>query len=237
MVKFLRIGLILLCAVSLVSGCANMTARQKGFMKGAAIGAAVCGGTAAAIGHENDSNPDRAALTGALACGLVGGAIGAILAKEDVVVPPEEPVVEPIPEPEPVPEPEPEPAVVEEVKEEVVVVAVREKIVLRGINFDFDKSDIKPEFVPVLDEAVKILKESSDIKVMIEGHTDWTGTEKYNLGLSERRAASVCNYLVEKGISQNILEAIGYGEADPIADNHTPEGRSMNRRVVFNILD
>ncbi len=237
MVKFLRIGLILLCAVSLVSGCANMTARQKGFMKGAAIGAAVCGGTAAAIGHENDSNPDRAALTGALACGLVGGAIGAILAKEDVVVPPEEPVVEPIPEPEPVPEPEPEPAVVEEVKEEVVVVAVREKIVLRGINFDFDKSDIKPEFVPVLDEAVKILKESSDIKVMIEGHTDWTGTEKYNLGLSERRAASVCNYLVEKGISQNILEAIGYGEADPIADNHTPEGRSMNRRVVFKILD
>ncbi len=237
MVKFLRIGLILLCAVSLVSGCANMTARQKGFMTGAAIGAAVCGGTAAAIGHENDSNPDKAALTGALACGLVGGAIGAILAKEDVVVPPEEPVVEPIPEPEPVPEPEPEPAVVEEVKEEVVVVEVREKIVLRGINFDFDKSNIKPEFMPVLDEAVEILKENPDIKVIIEGHTDWTGPEKYNLGLSERRAASVCNYLVEKGISQNILETIGYGEADPIADNHTREGRNMNRRVVFKILD
>ena len=234
MLKYLRICLMLLCAVSLVSGCANMTARQKGFLTGAAIGAAVCGGTAAAIGHENDSNPDKAALTGALACGLVGGAIGAILAKEDVVVPPE-PVVEL--KPEPVPEPEPEPAVVEEVEEEVVVVAVREKIVLRGINFDFDKSDIKPEFVPVLDEAVKILKENSDIKVIIEGHTDWTGTEKYNLGLSERRAASVCNYLVENGISQNILEPIGYGEANPIADNHTPEGRSMNRRVVFKILD
>ena len=236
MLKYLRIGLILLCAVSLVSGCANMTARQKGFMTGAAIGAAACGGTAAAIGHENDSNPDRAALISGIAGALVGGTIGAILAKEDVVVPPE-PVVEPIPEPEPVPEPEPEPAVVEEVKEEVVVVAVREKIVLRGINFDFDKSDIKPEFVPVLDEAVKILKESSDIKVIIEGHTDWTGTEKYNLGLSERRAASVCNYLVEKGISQNSLETVGYGEADPIADNHTREGRRMNRRVVFNILD
>jgi len=237
MLKFLRIGLILLCAVSLVSGCANMTARQKGFMTGAAVGAAVCGGTAAYVGHQNDSNPDRAALTGAIACGLVGGTIGAILAKEDVVVPPEEPVVEPIPEPEPVPEPEPEPDVVEEVEEEVVVVAVREKIVLRGINFDFDKSDIKPEFVPVLDEAVKILKENADIKVVIEGHTCWIGTEKYNQGLSERRAASVCNYLVEKGISQNILEPIGYGEADPIADNHTLEGRRMNRRVVFKILD
>ena len=236
MVKLLRIGLILLCAVSLVSGCANMTARQKGFMKGAAVGAAICGGTAAYVGHQNDSNPDKAALTGALACGLVGGAIGAILAKEDVIVPPE-PVVEPIPEP--IPEPVPEPAVVEEVEEEIVVVeeVVLEKIVLRGINFDFDKSDIKPEFVPVLDEAVEILKEHPDINVIIEGHTDWTGTEKYNQGLSERRAASVCNYLVEKGISQNSLETVGYGEADPIADNHTPEGRSMNRRVVFKILD
>ncbi len=230
MIKYLRIGLILLCAVSLVSGCANMTARQKGFMTGAAIGAAVCGGTAAAIGHENDSNPDKAALFSGIAGALVGGAIGAILAKEDVVVPPE-PVVEPIPEPEP------EPAVVEEVKEEVVVVEVREKIVLRGINFDFDKSNIKPEFMPVLDEAVEILKENPDIKVIIEGHTDWTGPEKYNQGLSERRAASVCNYLVKKGIAQNSLETVGYGEADPIADNHTREGRNMNRRVVFKILD
>ena len=228
MIKYLRIGLILLCSVSLVSGCANMTARQKGFMTGAAIGAAVCGGTAAAIGHENDSNPDKAALISGIAGALVGGTIGAILAKEDVVVPPE-PVVEPIPEPEP--------AIIEEVKEEVVVVEVPEKIVLRGINFDFDKSNIKPEFMPVLDEAVKILKENSDIKVIIEGHTDWTGAEKYNQGLSERRAASVCNYLVEKGISQNSLETVGYGEADPIADNHTREGRNMNRRVVFKILD
>ena len=88
MLKYLRICLMLLCAVSLVSGCASMTARQKGFVKGAAIGAAICGGTAAYVGHQNDSNPDKAALTGALACGLVGGTIGAILAKEDVVVPP-----------------------------------------------------------------------------------------------------------------------------------------------------
>jgi outer membrane protein OmpA-like peptidoglycan-associated protein len=203
-----------------------MTARQKGFVKGAAIGAAICGGTAAYVGHQNDSNPDKAALTGALACGLVGGTIGAILAKEDVMVPPE-PVAETIPEPEP------EPAVVEE----VVVVEVPEKIVLRGINFDFDKSDIKPEFVPVLDEAVEILKKHPDTNVIIEGHTCWIGTEKYNQGLSERRAASVCKYLVEKGISKNSLDTVGYGEANPIADNNTPEGRSMNRRVVFKILD
>jgi OOP family OmpA-OmpF porin len=149
-----------------------------------------------------------------------------------------EPLPEPVVEPAP-PLPEPKLAVVEEVEEEIVVVeeVVLEKIVLRGINFDFDKSDIKPEFVPVLDEAVEILKENPDINVIVEGHTDWTGTEKYNMGLSERRAASVCNYLVGKGISQNSLETVGYGEADPIADNHTREGRSMNRRVVFKILD
>lgn len=237
MVKSLRIGLILLCVVSLVSGCASMTARQKGFMKGAAVGAAVCGGTAAYIGHQNDSNPDKAALTGAIACGLVGGAIGAILAKEDVVVPPEEPTVEPIPEPkeEPAPPlPEPKPVIK---KPAPVPEQVREKIVLRGINFDFDKSDIKPEFVPVLDEAVEILNTSPDVNVIIEGHTCWIGTEKYNQGLSERRAASVCKYLVEKGISQNRLEIIGYGEIMPIADNHTLEGRRMNRRVVFKVLD
>lgn len=228
MLKYLRICLMFLCAVSLVSGCASMTARQKGFVKGAAIGAAICGGTAAYVGHQNDSNPDKAALTGALACGLVGGTIGAILAKEDVVVPPE-PVAAPIPEPKP--------AVVEKVKEEVVVPEVREKIVLRGINFDFDKSDIKPEFVPVLDEAVDILKKHPNTNIIIEGHTCWIGTEKYNQGLSERRAASVCKYLAEKGISQNSLDTIGYGETRPIADNQTLEGRRMNRRVEFKILD
>jgi outer membrane protein OmpA-like peptidoglycan-associated protein len=226
MSKFVRISLILLCAVSLVSGCASMTARQKGFVKGAALGAAICGGTAAYVGHQNDSNPDKAALTGALACGLVGGTIGAILAQDDVMVPPE-PVAEPIPEPEP------EPPVIEE----VAAAEVPEKIVLRGINFDFDKSDIKPEFVPVLDEAVDILKKHPNINVIIEGHTCSIGTEKYNQGLSERRAASVCNYLVEKDISKNSLETVGYGEANPIADNHTEESRSMNRRVEFKILD
>jgi outer membrane protein OmpA-like peptidoglycan-associated protein len=191
MVKYLQVGLILFCMVSLVSGCASVTDRPLPFQN---------------------------------YCGFC-----------DSKIP------EPIPEPvvEPVPEPVPEPAVVEEVKEEVAPVKVCEKIVLRGVNFDFDKSNIKPEFIPVLDEAVEILKTNRDcgINVIIEGHTDWTGTEKYNQGLSERRAASVCKYLVEKGISQNSLETVGYGETNPIADNHTRDGRSMNRRVEFKILD
>jgi OOP family OmpA-OmpF porin len=61
---------------------------------------------------------------------------------------------------------------------------------IHRINFDFDKSDIRPEFVLVLDEAVEILKASPDLNVIIEGHTCWIETEKYNQGLSERRATS-----------------------------------------------
>jgi OOP family OmpA-OmpF porin len=143
-------------------------------------------------------------------------------------------ISEPKEEPAPTLLPRPRPVIE---KPAPVPEQVREKIVLRGINFDFDKSDIKPEFVPVLDEAVEILKASPDLNVIIEGHTCWIGTEKYNQGLSEHRAASVCKYLVEKGISQNRLETVGYGENMPIADNHTMEGRRMNRRVVFKILD
>ena len=241
MIKNFRIGLILLCVVSIVSGCANMTARQKGFVKGAAIGAAICGGGAAYIGHQNDSNPDKAALAGAVACGLVGGTIGAIMAKEDIAVPPVvEPAPEPIPElePEPKPEPVPPPKPVPIIEEPAPVPEeVRVKIILRGINFDFDKSDIKPEFMPVLDEADVILKANQDVKVIIEGHTCWMGPENYNQGLSERRAASVCKYLVDKGISPDRLEIIGYGEIKPIAENHTEQGRRMNRRVEFKILD
>lgn len=144
-----------------------------------------------------------------------------------------EPLPEPCqvtPPPPPPPEPKPELAPVEEVVEP-------EKVVLRGINFDFDKSDIKPEFVPVLDEAVEILKANPEINVIIEGHTCSMGPEKYNQGLSMRRANSVFNYLTEKGISGDRLKTIGYGETMPIADNSTLEGRRMNRRVEFKIVD
>jgi outer membrane protein OmpA-like peptidoglycan-associated protein len=196
MVKYLQISLILLCMVSLVSGCASVTDRPLPFQN-------YCGFCDSKIPEPVEPAP-------------------------------------PLPEPKPVepapPLPEPKPVVEEPCP---VPEPVCEKIVLRGINFDFDKSNIKSEFIPVLDEAVEILKTNCDcgINVIIEGHTCWMGTAKYNQGLSERRAVSVCNYLVEKGVPQNMLKTIGYGETMPIADNHTLEGRHMNRRVVFKILD
>lgn len=110
-----------------------------------------------------------------------------------------------------------------------------EVIVLRGIQFDFDKYNIKPEWVPVLDEAVEILKKHPEIKVVIEGHTCSIGTEAYNQKLSERRAKSVYDYFLKKGIAANRMKTIGYGELRPKADNKTEEGRVINRRVELKV--
>jgi len=113
----------------------------------------------------------------------------------------------------------------------------RKEIILRGINFDFDKSAVKPEFEPVLDEAVQILQDNPDRTVLIEGHTDSIGSESYNQSLSEERAAAVRAYLVDKGVEADRLEAVGRGENDPVAPNtnddgtDNSEGRAMNRRA------
>ena len=88
-----------------------------------------------------------------------------------------------------------------------------------------------------LDEGIIIIQKHPEKEVVIEGHTCWVGTEDYNLGLSLRRATSVKNYLVEKGIKQERLIVKGYGEANPVADNTTIEGRKMNRRVEFKVID
>jgi OOP family OmpA-OmpF porin len=106
-----------------------------------------------------------------------------------------------------------------------------EKIVLRGVNFDFDKSNIRPDAAVILDEAVRILGTGSGAAVSVEGHTDWIGTDAYNQGLSERRANSVMNYLVDHGVDASRLSTAGYGESRPIASNQTREGRALNRRV------
>jgi OmpA-OmpF porin, OOP family len=114
--------------------------------------------------------------------------------------------------------------------------AVEQKIVLRGINFDVDKANIKPEYQPILDEAASTLKSKPDVKVVITGHTDNTGTADYNMGLSERRAKSVMQYFASKGISASRMQAVGRGMNDPVADNKTKDGRALNRRVELKVV-
>ena len=101
------------------------------------------------------------------------------------------------------------------------------------IFFDVNSSTVKSEAYPMLDEAVKVLRNNPDLNVEIQGHTDNTGTAKYNLWLSQKRAESAMNYLVDKGIDPGRLTAKGYGFEQPVASNDTPEGRAKNRRVEF----
>ncbi|MHC1741574.1 MAG: OmpA family protein [Syntrophobacteraceae bacterium] len=117
------------------------------------------------------------------------------------------------------------------------VFCAKEKIILRGIQFDFDKYNIKPEYEPILDEAVDQLKKwIYQYKLVITGHTDDQGTADYNQKLSERRANSVMEYFVKKGIPAASMKAVGQGFKVPIASNKTEEGRALNRRVELDLL-
>jgi outer membrane protein OmpA-like peptidoglycan-associated protein len=109
----------------------------------------------------------------------------------------------------------------------------REIFKLEGVFFDFDKSIIKPEGKVKLDSAVTILNRYSDMRVEIQGHTDWVGTDAYNIGLGNRRANAVRDYLVSKGIAASRLSTKSFGESSPIATNETAEGRALNRRVMI----
>ena len=103
------------------------------------------------------------------------------------------------------------------------------------INFDYDSDIIKPESYGLLDNFGNALKGGlSDAVIIVVGHTDSSGTEEYNQKLSVRRAKSVADYLIGRHhISDNRFVVQGYGESAPLADNQTPAGRSMNRRVEF----
>ncbi|MFI5396716.1 MAG: OmpA family protein [Candidatus Binatia bacterium] len=111
----------------------------------------------------------------------------------------------------------------------------KEKIVLRAVHFDFDKSNIRPDARVILDEAASILKERKDINVAIQGHTDGVGSDKYNMKLSHRRAASVEEYLVKHGVAAGRLASEGFGKRQPVASNDTDEGRAQNRRVELQV--
>jgi OOP family OmpA-OmpF porin len=100
------------------------------------------------------------------------------------------------------------------------------------IEFDFDKSNVRPQYHDEIKQVADFMIKYPDTKVAIEGHTDNIGTAEYNQKLSERRANSVKNYIIDNfGIDAKRLRAEGFGETRPIADNNTDEGRQRNRRV------
>ncbi len=111
-------------------------------------------------------------------------------------------------------------------------------IIADRIHFDTASDVIQPQSYRLLDQVASILRSVSYIHlVRIEGHTDDRGDDEYNLDLSQRRADSVLRYMLDAGISARRIEAVGYGEADPVASNDSSGGRAENRRVEFTILE
>lgn len=114
---------------------------------------------------------------------------------------------------------------------------------LANVYFDFDKATLRPESNKTLDSLINILNTYPDIRIEIGGHTDAIGTEAYNQKLSQRRAQAVVDYLVQNGIDLDRLEAMGYGESQPVAPNRNEDGtdnrdgRALNRRTEFKIAD
>ena len=113
---------------------------------------------------------------------------------------------------------------------------------LKGVNFDFDMSTLRPDAVAILNEAAEILKRYPELKVEVAGHTDSVGSDAYNQGLSERRARAVYDYLTSNGVDASRMTGPnGYGESRPIAPNtnedgsDNPEGRARNRRTELNV--
>ncbi|WP_242344410.1 OmpA family protein [Anaeromyxobacter terrae] len=122
-------------------------------------------------------------------------------------------------------------------KKYTLVEVKREKIdIKQQVHFATAKFRVLPDSFPLLNQVVQVLRDFSNMRISIEGHTDAVGTEAANMKLSQRRSEAVLDYLISKGISPERLEAVGYGPTKPIASNKTVTGRARNRRTEFRIV-
>ncbi|PCE63786.1 OmpA family protein [Sediminicola luteus] len=207
MAMIMTLGLLLSC-----DAVKNANNTQKGAGIGAA-GGAVIGGI---IGNNVGSgNTALGAIIGAVVGGAAGGIIGNKMDRQAEMIETEIPGAE-----------------VTRVGEGINVVFGEES----GVFFATNKSNISPEAGATLDKLVGVFKEYPQSNILIEGHTDSTGNDDYNLQLSKKRAQAVTDYLVGHGIAKSRFTTKGYGEAQPKGDNATEEGRAQNRRVEFAIV-
>lgn len=104
------------------------------------------------------------------------------------------------------------------------------------IYFDHDKDVIREEFKPFLTSLVKVVNGHSDLRIKVVGHTDADGSDAYNVDLSRRRAQAIIDYFVAMGLAADRIQIEFRGESDPVGDNHTAEGKQLNRRVDFSFI-
>ena len=209
-----RMFAILFAATLLFSCEATKNANNK--QKGAVIGSA---GGAVIGGVVGNNTGDGNTALGAIIGGVVGGAAGAIIgnrmdeqAKE---------IEQEIPGAE-----------VERVGEGINVTFDESS----GVYFDTEKYNINSKSQATLNKLADIFEEYPDSNILVEGHTDNTGSETYNLTLSKNRAQAVTNYLTSQGLSSGRFNTKWYGESQPKYDNSTAEGRAKNRRVELAIV-
>jgi OOP family OmpA-OmpF porin len=111
------------------------------------------------------------------------------------------------------------------------------RMILRGVNFESGSAALKDESYYILNQVFESLEAYPEVKVEIRGYTDNRGGYQYNIDLSQKRAETVMNYLVNRGIDSSRLSAKGFGPADPVASNKSRDGRAQNRRIEFHRLD
>lgn len=189
-------------------GCASLKKRDKGALIGGSAGAVIGG----VIGKKT-GNTAVGAIIGAAIGGAAGAYIGNYMDKQAEEI-----------------ERDLEGATVERVGEGIKITFDS------GILFDVDKSALRPVAKENLTNLATILNKYPDTEILVEGHTDATGSEEHNMELSIHRAESVTSYLAMSDVMATRFNVVGYGEIQPIADNETAEGRQANRRVEIAIF-
>jgi outer membrane protein OmpA-like peptidoglycan-associated protein len=189
-------------------GCGSLSRTKKGAIIGSTTGAAV----GAIIGKQS-GNTALGAILGAAIGGAAGAYIGRYMDKQAEEI-----------------ERDLEGATVERVGEGIKITFDS------GILFDVDKAGLRPEAKTNLEKLAVILNKYEDTDILIEGHTDATGSEEYNLDLSRKRSQAVASHLGAAKVSPVRFTIMGYGESQPIASNDTADGRQANRRVELAIM-
>lgn len=209
--KISVLGIALATSAMLMTSCTSIQ-NLSNTQKGAGIGAGAGAGIGALIGNKAGNTAVGAIIGGALG-GVAGGLIGKKMDKQA--------------------------AQIENTVPGAEVIKAGEGIIVKfdsGILFGFDKSDLKPEAKTNIQKLVASLNENEDTDILVIGHTDNVGRSEYNLGLSERRAASVKSYAIAQGLSASRIKTEGRGASEPIASNETEDGRAQNRRVEIVIV-
>lgn len=198
-------------SVTMLFGCSTWQGMDN-TKKGAVIGVGGGAATGAVIGKAA-GNTALGAIIGAAVGGTAGVLIGKKMDKQAQEIKNEVPN-----------------ATVERVGEGINVTFAS------GVLFGFDKSDLTPTAQQNIRELATILNKYPDTYVRVEGHTDTTGTYSYNMGLSERRATAVANYLKAQGVAANRVQPFWYGATQPVAPNTSDANKAKNRRVEFSIF-